>query len=115
MCIAFTPDRFLVFHLQYCRVPKNGQAGVFLKIRTTRAGKLSSELHANNVCCEDDFFSGIADFETTPRRRVETFQPVILVSLSFVPLVVVHVLSDTPSYQIHSNLFIYLFFFLLQP
>ena len=32
-------------------------------------------LHGNNVCCEDDFFSGIADFETTPRRRVETFQP----------------------------------------
>ena len=40
-----------------------------------RAGKLSSELHANSVCCEDDFFSGIAEFETTPRRRVETFQP----------------------------------------
>ena len=30
---------------------------------------------ANNVCCEDDFFSAIADFETTPYRRVETFQP----------------------------------------
>ena len=66
--------------LQYCRVPKNGlpkngQAGIFLKIRTTPGWKLNSELHANSVCCEDDFFSGIADFETTPRQRVETFQP----------------------------------------
>ena len=26
--------------------------------------------HAN-VCCEDDFFSGIADFETTPRAHVD--------------------------------------------
>ena len=49
-----------------------------LKIRTTPGWKIelrTVSLHANNVCCEADFFSGIADFETTPRRRVETFQP----------------------------------------
>ena len=32
--------------------------------------------------------------------------PVTLVSLSFVPFVVVHVLSDTSPYQIHSNFFV---------
>ena len=80
---------------QYCRVPKNGlpkngQAGIssknkndprlefHLKIRTTPGWK--NELrtvssHANSVCCEDDFFGGIADSETTPLRRFERFQP----------------------------------------
>ena len=43
-----------------------------LKIRTTPGWK--NELrtvspHANSVSCEDDFFGGIADFETTPLRR----------------------------------------------
>ena len=64
--------------LQYCRVPKNGQAGISFKIRTTPGWK--NELrtvspHANSVCCENDFFGGIADFKTTPLRRLETFQP----------------------------------------
>ena len=31
--------------------------------------------HAKSVCCEDDFFGGIADFEMFPLRRFETFQP----------------------------------------
>ena len=49
-----------------------------LNIRTTTGWK--NELrtvspHAKSVCCEDDFFGGIADFETTPLRRFETFQP----------------------------------------
>ena len=44
------------------------------KIRTTPAWK--NELRTvSHVCLEDDFFGGIADFETTPRLRVETFQP----------------------------------------
>ena len=50
----------------------------YLKVRTTPGWKIelrTVSLHTNNVCCEDDFFSGIADFETTPCRRVETFQP----------------------------------------
>ena len=50
----------------------------YLKIRTTPGWKIelrTVSLHANNICCEDDFFSGIADFETTPRRWVEIFQP----------------------------------------
>ena len=50
----------------------------YLKIRTTPGWKIefrTVSLHANNVCCEDDFSNGIADFETTPRRRVERFQP----------------------------------------
>ena len=65
------------YKLQYCRVPKNGlpkngQAGIYLKRRTTPGWK--NELrtvspHANNVSCEEDFFGGIADFETTPLRR----------------------------------------------
>ena len=43
-----------------------------LKRRTTPGWK--NELrtvspHANSVSCEDDFFGGIADFETTPLRR----------------------------------------------
>ena len=49
-----------------------------LNIRTTTGWK--NELrtvspHAKSVCCEDDFFGGIADFETTPLRRFETFPP----------------------------------------
>ena len=69
--------------VQYCRVPKNGlpkngQAGISFKIRTTPGWK--NELrtvspHANSVCCENDFFGGIADLKTTPLRQLETFQP----------------------------------------
>ena len=49
-----------------------------LKIRTTPGWK--NELravspHANSFCCEDDCFYVIADFETTPLRRFEIFQP----------------------------------------
>ena len=49
-----------------------------LKIRTTTGWK--NELRtvspqAKSVCCEDDFFGGIADFETIPLRLFETFQP----------------------------------------
>ena len=42
-----------------------------LKKRTTPGWKNESRTvspHANSVCCEDDFFGGIADFETTPLR-----------------------------------------------
>ena len=45
-----------------------------LKIRTTPGWK--NELRAvYSFCCEDDFFNGIANFETTPRRHFEIFQP----------------------------------------
>ena len=48
-----------------------------LRIRTTPGWK--NELrtvspHANSVSCEDDFFGGIADFDTTPLQQFETFQ-----------------------------------------
>ena len=69
--------------LQYCRVPKNGlpkngQAGISSKNKNYP--RLENELravspHANSFCCEDDFFYVIADFETTPLRRFEIFQP----------------------------------------
>ena len=76
--------------LQYCRVPKNGlpkngQAGISSKNKnyprlekwvksdfTTRKQLL---LWTNSFCCEDDFYYVIADFETTPLRRFEIFQP----------------------------------------
>ena len=47
-----------------------------LKIRTTQAGKWvkNRSPHTKSVCCEDDLFGGIADFETTPLWRFETFQ-----------------------------------------
>ena len=63
--------------LQYCRVPKNGlpkngQAGISSKKKNDPGWK--NELrtvspHVNSVSCEDAFFGGIADFETTPLRR----------------------------------------------
>ena len=59
-------------------LPKNGQAGISPKNKNAPDWK--NELrtvspHAKSVCCEDDFFGGIADFETTPLGRFETFQP----------------------------------------
>ena len=57
---------------------KNGPAGISSKNKNDP--RLENELrtvspHANNVRYENDFFGGIADFETTPLQRVETIQP----------------------------------------
>ena len=51
-----------------------------ISLRSENVPGLKNELrtaspHANSVCCKDGFFGGNADFETTPLRPFETFQP----------------------------------------